>query len=416
MDAAPPRPTRVLHAVESWRPRVSGYTVRSHELVAAQARAADLDPYVVVSSRQQSYGVAGADEPDGLENRVSAVPPSARERRLRRLRRFYADPAGLERALGVAAGRVRPDLLHGHWSSGLGMAMARAAQAAGLPFVAEVRFDLAGVVMTETVRADVGPLERALRRRFERHLRHADAVIAASESLGALLRREVPGAPEVRVVPNGVDCDAFRPGPSDPALRAGLGLEGALVVGSTSTMQRYEGLGGLIRAAERARRHVPHLAVLLVGGGVEDAELRALAAEVEVPVVFTGRVPSADVPRYLREIDVFAVPRLDATVTRYASPLKLVEALAAGRAAVGSRVGDVPLLLGDDRGLLVPPGDEGALAEALVALADDGHRRALGGAARAWAETTVTWDDTARLTRDVYRDVLRPARTAAPAR
>lgn len=401
-------PLRVLHAVESWRPRVSGYTIRSEQLITAQARADDLDPYVVVSSRQQSYGVTGADVPEGLAGRIDAVQPSARERVVRRARGFYLDAGHQERALAAAARRVRPHLLHGHWSSGLGMAAARAAAAAQIPFVAEVRFDLAGVVMTETVRRDLPWLEGALRRRFERHLARAAAVIAASYTLADLLRAQVPGVPAVHVVPNGVDVEVFAPGPSDPALRASLGLEGAVVVGSTSTMQRYEGLDRLIRAADAARQRVPELAVLLVGSGVQEAELRALAQTVDVPVVFAGHVPTGDVPRYLREIDVFGVPRLDATVTRYASPLKLIEALAAGCAVVGSRVGDVPILLDDGRGLLVPPGDDAALADALVAAARAERRRALGASARAYAETAVTWTDTARLTADVYRAIMPP--------
>lgn len=405
---APPMPLRVLHLVESWPPRLAGYTVRSWELVGAQTRRAGLRPHVVVSSRQHSYRVADVASLPG-EATVALLPPSSRERHLRRVRRYYLDVDHHVRALRAACRQHRPDLLHVHWSSGMGWAAAQVATTEGLPLVAEVRFDLAGVVMTETVRVALAPLERWMRHRFERHLAWADAVVAASHSLADLLRHEVPALPpRLCTIPNGVVCDRFCPAPADADLRARLGLEGRLVIGTTSTMQRYEGLDLLVRAAARLRSTHPRLHLLFVGTGVQERALRRLARRLGVPATFAGRVPHAAVPAYLRLLDIFALPRRDATVTRHASPIKLVEALAAGRAVVASRVGDVPRLLGEGtRGRLVAPGAVDALALALADLAQPEVRPPLERSARAWAEQAPTWADAAEQTEQLYRDVLR---------
>jgi glycosyltransferase involved in cell wall biosynthesis len=76
----------------------------------------------------------------------------------------------------------------------------------------------------------------------------------------------------------------------------------------------------------------------------------------------------------------------------YFSPLKVVEYMASGLCAVASALGQLPELLGDDRGILVQPGSADRIAEAFVALAEDRERvAALGQRAREHALSTLTW-------------------------
>ena len=402
------QPLRVLHVAESWRPRLSGYTTRSWDLVMAQVPAGAMEPYVLVTSRQRSYGVSEVEVPPELEGRLSALPPSRLEQSLRHVRAFFVDGRHLEEKIVAACRAHSIELIHGHWSSGIGMAAARAAQTLDLPFVAEVRFDLAGAVMTETVQAPLPFLEQALRRRFERHLRHADAVVAASFSLADLLRETFPPlASRITVVPNGADCTAFQPGSKDPALLQRLALEGKFVIGSTSNMLRYEGLDLLLEALPGVQAQVPDVHVLFVGDGTQKERLQQRATEQDLPVTFAGRVPKADVAGYLRLMDLFAVPRRPAAITRYASPIKVTEAMAAGLPVVGSRVGDVPALLDEGRGVLVEPGSVNGLAQALIELAGHAQRRkAMGAQARLWAEQHLSWHDVVDLYEAVYRQAV----------
>ena len=406
-------PPRVLHVVESWRPRLSGYTTRGWALLEAQAATGIARPSVLVTSRQHTYGVHGADAPEAVGGRILLASPSACERRLRRLRPFYVDGAALQRQIEQAAAAMQAEIVHAHWSSGIGGAAQRAARHLGLPFVAEVRFDLAGAVMTETVRRPVAVVERALRRRFERHLLRAGAVVAASHSLGALLAREMPALrARLSVVPNGVDTERFAP-PAPAAREAArerLDLAGKLVVGSTSNMLRYEGLDALLDAAGRLRTQLPDLHVLLVGDGTQREALQAQAEQSGLPVTFTGRVPFAEVPELLGAMDAFAIPRRSATITRYAAPIKAVEAMAVGLPVVGAAVGDLPELLAEGRGLLVPPEAPAALDRALLDLADAGRRAAIGRQARHWTETHGTWASAVAPYREAYARALGPSR------
>ena len=392
---------RILHVSESWRPRLSGYTTRGWALVETQRREGIARPSVLVTSRQATYGFETAEAPEGVH--LSIAPVSPREGFLRRVRSFYVDAGALRREIVREARETSAEAIHVHWGSGMGRAAAQAARTCGLPLVAEVRFDLAGAVMTETVRREVPALERALRRRFEAHVPGAAAVVAASDTLGALVRRTFPETDgTLWVVPNGVDAARFAPpDPEDrEALRQSLGVDNAFVVGTTSNMLRYEGLDALVRAARR----VSGVHLLFVGDGTQREALAGLADELGVAATFTGRVPFGDVPRYLGAMDAFAVPRQDATITRYAAPIKAVEAMGVGLPVVGSAVGDVPELLADGRGALVPPGDVDALAEALRALPSTG--RAMGERARDWISREMTWGAVCEPYREVYAHAL----------
>jgi glycosyltransferase involved in cell wall biosynthesis len=306
------------------------------------------------------------------------------------------------------------DVIHSHYSSRIGAAAAEAAERLDLPLVAEVRFDLAGAMLSETLRTSTltVPLERVLRWRFERYLSHARQVVAASYSLANLLERYcgiVPG--RLTVVPNGVDV-ATDIAATDPApLRRQLGIRpGELVVGSTSNMLRYEGLGALLETATRigtaSGGRIP-VCVLLVGDGAQRPVLEQRATVLDVSAVFTGRVPYAQVAVHLRAMDVFAVPRFDLAITRYASPIKVVEAMAQERAVVASGVGDLPAMLADGRGSLVPPDDGQAFTNAVHALAlDPAKRQAMGRRARDWVLRELPWDRLVRRYSEVYKTAL----------
>jgi glycosyltransferase involved in cell wall biosynthesis len=401
-------PLKPLHIFESWHPVVSGYTSRSRALIAAQIHSGDFEPRVLVTSRQGTYGKTSIDSPDGLGDRIRYVCPSSKEIRWRRFRRFYVDSRHLELAIEKMVIDHGADLIHSHWSAGIGRAAANLASRLGLPLVAEVRFDLAGAFMSETVRFPLPGLERALRRHFERHLTQAQAVIAASDSLARFLRAEFPWLGDrLFVVPNGVDLERFRAGPPDPELRARLGLEGSCVIGTTSNMLRYEGLDLLIQGLVEAQRQVPNIQALFVGAGTQAEHLQKLAYQAGVRATFTGLVPAAQVPQYLRLIDLFVIPRRDATITRQASPIKLVEAMACGLAVVGSRLGDIEILLADGRGALVEPESVPALTKALVNLCQQGEtRREMGRRAQRYAMSEFNWETAAKTHRRIYERAL----------
>ena len=119
---------------------------------------------------------------------VRLVAEGAAESVRRRARRWALDQGRHVAAITEALAEHGADAVHVHWGSTLGAAAARAADEAGLPLVAEVRFDLAGAAVAQTggdlpapAAAALRRAEPLLRRRFERHLERADAVVAASD-------------------------------------------------------------------------------------------------------------------------------------------------------------------------------------------------------------------------------------------
>ena len=411
----PGSPPRVLHVVESWRPVPSGYAARSWWIVTGQARANTSAPAVLVTSRQSVYGAGPAEAPADVP--LDTLSPSTSEAWLRgRLpsplaRPWHVGARALEGAIVDAARRHDAELVHVHWSSAIGAAAAGAARRLRVPLVAEVRFDLAGAMGAQTFGGRLAPLENLLRRRFERHLDAATRIVAASDALAGLLRARFPAlAPRLHVVPNGVDADFLA---RCDAVRAGRARgDGAPVtLGTTSKMLRYENLDALVELC--AAR--PALDLVFVGDGPERGRLERRAAPLNAEragrVRFTGRRPAEEMPERLADIDLFVVPRSDLAITRFASPIKVVEAMAAARAIVGTAVGDTRVLLDGGCGELVPAGDPQALGTAVDALAaDPGRRAALGERAR--TRVAIDYDGTTLLAR--YADVYAAALTGGP--
>jgi glycosyltransferase involved in cell wall biosynthesis len=126
----------------------------------------------------------------------------------------------------------------------------------------------------------------------------------------------------------------------------------------------------------------PQVTLALVGTDPTSAAGRALADRYP-GIRLVGRVPFAEVPRYLAAADIVVVPQRDTSDTRGQTPAKLFDAMALARPIVSTRVSMIPEIL-DGCGCLVTPGDVGALAGAIGYLLDHPEEAAaLGQKARA---------------------------------
>lgn len=218
-------------------------------------------------------------------------------------------------------------------------------------------------------------------------LRRAAAVVTLTDRLAGLVRGGVP-ADRIHVIPSGTRVfDAAAGGPT-----------GVLFVGR---LHRQKGVDTLIRALPLLP---PAATVLLVGDGPERAALRRLATGLGVAdrVTITGFVPHGRVPGLLAGADVVVLP------SRYEElGTALVEAMAAGRPVVASRVGGIPELVRDGTdGLLVPPDDPAELAKAITrVLANPVLAAELGASGRARV-AGHGWAALAGRVLGVYRSVL----------
>jgi phosphatidylinositol alpha-1,6-mannosyltransferase len=133
--------------------------------------------------------------------------------------------------------------------------------------------------------------------------------VMCSRFVARVVRTAVPERIPVSVLYPGADVDAFRPDLPTADLRARHGVAGRPLIVCVSRLVPRKGQDVLIRAMSRIRGHVPDPALLLVGDGPYRPKLERLAARApEGSVVFVGQVGEADLPRYYRAGDVFAMP------------------------------------------------------------------------------------------------------------
>jgi glycosyltransferase involved in cell wall biosynthesis len=225
-----------------------------------------------------------------------------------------------------------------------------------------------------------------------RALSLAGAVTACSADL--LRRARHLGAEESRsrTLPYGVDIRTFAPRASDPNLRQRFGVpREALMVLAAGRLVEKKGFSYLVDAAAS----VPGIHLVVAGDGDLRGELEARARARLAPVTFAGSLDRSAMAAALAAADVVVVPSVvDRAGNVDGLPNVLLEALAAGRAVIATRIAGIPDVVRDgENGLLVAPQDVQDLAAALRALATDATtRERLGAAARRTAAEELSWE------------------------
>jgi len=212
-------------------------------------------------------------------------------------------------------------------------------------------------------------------------LRRATRVVACARSLAGSAQALAPEvADRLTVIPNGVEPELFADGPAHTHPRPYVAAVGRLVP--------QKGFDVLLEAF--AHLGASELDLLIAGDGPERPRLEAMRERLELGarVHLLGALDRATVARLYRGARLVACP------SRWEGmPLVCLEAMASGRAVVASRVDGIPDAVSDDQtGLLVPPEDPVALADALRALLEDAPRRdRLGARGRALVCAHLTW-------------------------
>jgi glycosyltransferase involved in cell wall biosynthesis len=206
-----------------------------------------------------------------------------------------------------------------------------------------------------------------------------DAFVAVAEPHGRYLAaHEGCPAAKIRVIPNGVDTERFRRQPPNEALRREFNLAaGSPVAGIVAALRPEKNHELFLRAAAGVLQALPNARFLIVGDGPERSALEALARELFIAwaVRFVGT--RSDVPEVLSLIDVLA---LSSHVE--ANPVSILEAMAAEKPVVATKVGSVDQSVLDGRtGCLVAPGSEEELCGRLIELLADRPRAAAFGRA-----------------------------------
>lgn len=239
-------------------------------------------------------------------------------------------------------------------------------------------------------------------------LRGFDRVVCVSPSLREeCIRAGIP--PSIcEMLPNGVDCEEFAPPSSREDAKRRLGLPASCpVVGYVGRLSAEKDLGTLLRGLARLMENGVAVHALIVGHGPVRDELHNTIRQFSLDqhVSLVGHAPD---PRpYYAAMDVFVLPSL-----REGLPNVLLEAMAMAVPVVATRVGGIPQLVHDgETGVLISPGDDRALADAVKQLMGDPVRAAtLGESARRYVKTHYSFDRRMERLERILEDLLnRPA-------
>jgi rhamnosyl/mannosyltransferase len=382
VESAASRPLSVLHLGKFYPPYRGGIESHLHALCRELTKSITVNVIVANETRRLR------------ESEVDGV----RVRRLPRLFNLWAAPVCPTIVREIRANDA--DIVHLHLPNPLA-ALAYLASGHKGRLVITWHSD---IVRQKTIAKMLRPLEDAL-------LSRASALIASSPNYvdsSPILSRN---RDRCRVIPFGIDADAFRPRHADTAakIRKRYGPRVVLAVGR---MVYYKGFEYLIRAMAGVRGHL-----LLVGEGplLKNLERQAFDAGAMDRITFLGRVSQEEMTGYYNAADVFVMPSISRSE---AFGIAQLEAMACGKPIVNTRLkSGVPFVSIDgETGFTVAPADATELAGAINRLLDDPDLRGRFGAAAARrAREHFRIDAMVDRTLELYREVIANGRISAAA-
>jgi glycosyltransferase involved in cell wall biosynthesis len=246
-------------------------------------------------------------------------------------------------------------------------------------------------------------LDDKTRRNYRWSDRKVDAIVVNCEAMRRhMMEDEAVAGDRIELCYNGVDTSQFYPVAGAP--KPDPLSSAPFVIGAVCVLRQEKALDLLQDAFSRVRHLKPGMKLAIVGSGPELPRLQAAAARLGIQdsCVFVPATPH--VPQYLNALDIFVLSSHSEAFSN-----SLLEAMACGCAAIGSRVGGTPELLGDNqRGLLFEPGNPADLADKLALLIqNDSLRKDLGSSAAAFASKNLSMEIAAQRISEIYDSVLR---------
>lgn len=223
--------------------------------------------------------------------------------------------------------------------------------------------------------------------------------IAVSKPAMEYASRHLPG--NYHIIPNGIDIKRFSPnGPPQKKFK-----DDKLNILFVGRLERRKGLGYLINACAKAKKVFPDFRLIVVGPGtVLRRVYEEQVKDLQLPdVVFTDFISNEELPEYYHGAHICCAPATGGE----SFGIVLLEAMASGKPVVATNIeGYASVLTHGEEGLLVPPKDEEALANALLSLMKDRTLRDQMGAKGRIKAEKYSWENVARQVMDYYTSLL----------
>ena len=349
---------------------------------------------------------AGFKEPATIDG-VSFVPCYSTDRI------FPLDNWFFNRSIAKKAGAIDADVYEAHAVSGYGLLKALNNQGIKKPFVHTIH----GVLADEYEQARENRYQ-SFRGRIANYFMHrlakleeetaknATLIVTISKySLEKIQKYYAVDEAKVRIVPNGVDPEKFKPFEDQAAVKRQFGLGNEPCVLFVGSLIPRKGLPFLVEAAKKIVKEYRETKFIIVGEGpLRNQLLRKLeAANLSGNFTFLGNVKEDMLPAVYNCADVFALPSI-----QEGQGIVLLEAQASAKPVVAFDVGGVnEALLNGETGLLVKRGSTDKLADAIMKLlSDKALREKMGANGRRFVAENFTWDICAQKMLNVYHEAL----------
>ena len=399
---------KVLHVLDHSLPLHSGYTFRSHNIMKQQ-KLRGWQPVVLTSPKHEKSWKKNTDSLEAIDSiKYYRSGPSPLSNMA-----FLNETVIMQilaRRLFSVAKAERPDIIHAHSPILNAFPAIFVGKILNIPVVYEIR------AFWEDAAADLGTYaERSIKYKIVSKLdtlacRLSGSVVVICRGLKKDLVGRGISEKKIDVVYNGINLENFKPCAPDFKLQKRWQLNEKTVFGFIGSFYHYEGLDLLLEAFSGLSSKVSDVALLLVGGGEMEKELKNQIGNlgIENKVIMPGRLPHESIPSIYSMVDAMVYPRYSMRLTELVTPLKPFESMAMGKALIASDVGGhKELIRHGETGILFESGNASSLMESMLRIVNDtGLRESLEKQGQEWVKENHSWEKTTMVHSEIYSKLI----------
>jgi len=410
---------KILHLLNVSLPNLSGYSIRSHNILKHQRKYCHI------------YAITGPayiqkKTPDNIENilyfrflptkgyhlffnpKIIKIVKKAQILNWYYRIIFKNTLFSLKKLITF----YKPDILHVHSSHFYGYYISKIAKKLNIPFIFEVRGFLEDThVGLGTLKQ--GSLQYNNKKKFRlKIIKKADVIITLGRAMKKELISQGVDKYKIKIVPNGVDTKELHPKPPKISLKEKLNIKNEKILGYIGSIRRIEGIEILLKAMKVIKKEINDVILLIVGPGdpIYINELKNISKKLKINncVKFLGPVPNSEISDYYSIVDICVIPRLNLRVNQLVTPLKPLEVMAMGKVLL---VSDLPALRE-----LVKPKISGDVFEVensqdlsekiLKYLSDEKTMKQIGKTARKYVVDNYDWAKVIKKYIILYKNLL----------
>ncbi len=358
---------KVLHVLDHSLPHLSGYAIRSHNILSYQIKNG-IEVYALTSPKHGNISKAEKF------NQVTYKRTNLNYKlNISYLNEFYI-MLNLFMEIHKNISLIKPDIIHAHSPLLNGWPSYYTAKYIRIPFIYEIRAFWEDAAVDHGTTTENSFRYRLTKQAETRLAKSAAVVVTLSETMKKELSNRGVIPEKIEVIPNAVNIKKFNPIPPSKELENKYDLRGKINIGFIGSFYHYEGIDLLVKAFEEIRKLKENVVLMLIGDGFELDNIKKLVKKspFSKDIKILGRIPHELIQEYYSLIDIMVFPRRKLRLTELVCPLKPLEAMAMQKAVIGSNVGGIKEFIVHERnGLLFEAGNIQHLVQQLLLIIEN---------------------------------------------